>query len=135
MRAENAEFLRVYQAHPARFAVKWWRLPVTAMPKDFARHLARVLTAALVAVALLGPVSAQEEAAEDTAGLDEAGSGDSVADTESADAAVESSPGADEADEVDDSDLDEQTYEEDEDDFIPTEEVPADEPIPFPTNI
>jgi hypothetical protein len=32
-------------------------------------------------------------------------------------------------------DLDEQSYEGDDDDFIPTEEVPADEPIPFPTNI
>lgn len=34
-----------------------------------------------------------------------------------------------------DEDLDEQTYEEDEDDFVPTEEIPADEPIPFPSNI
>lgn len=31
--------------------------------------------------------------------------------------------------------LDEQTYEEDDDDFIPSEEIPADEPIPFPSNI
>jgi len=38
-------------------------------------------------------------------------------------------------DETDDSDLDVQTYEEDEDDFVPTEEIPADEPIPFPSNI
>ena len=36
---------------------------------------------------------------------------------------------------ADDADLDDQTYEEDDDDFIPTEEIPADEPIPFPTNI
>lgn len=35
----------------------------------------------------------------------------------------------------DDATLDEQTYEEDEDDFVPTEEIPADEPIPFPSNI
>lgn len=34
-----------------------------------------------------------------------------------------------------DESLDEQTYEEDEDDFVPTEEIPADEPIPFPSNI
>jgi hypothetical protein len=39
------------------------------------------------------------------------------------------------ASEVEDADLDEQKYEQDEDDFIPTEEIPADEPIPFPTNI
>ncbi len=38
-------------------------------------------------------------------------------------------------DEIDDSDLDLQTYEEDEDDFVPTEEIPADEAIPFPTDI
>ena len=45
--------------------------------------------------------------------------------------------GAEEADdeEVEDADLDEQTYEEDDDDFVPTEEIPADEPIPFPTDI
>lgn len=36
---------------------------------------------------------------------------------------------------VDDADLDLQTYEEDDDDFVPTEEIPADEPIPFPSNI
>ena len=39
------------------------------------------------------------------------------------------------AEEVDDSDLDEQVYEEDDDDFVPSEEIPADEPIPFPSNI
>ena len=38
-------------------------------------------------------------------------------------------------DTAEDADLDLQTYEEDEDDFIPTEEIPADEPIPFPSNI
>lgn len=36
---------------------------------------------------------------------------------------------------VGDEDLDVQTYEEDEDDFVPSEEIPADEPIPFPSNI
>jgi len=43
--------------------------------------------------------------------------------------------GAEDAVEIDDSDLDEQTYEADDDDFVPTEEIPADEPIPFPSNI
>ena len=32
-------------------------------------------------------------------------------------------------------DLDEQTYDQDDDDFVPTEEIPADEAIPFPTDI
>ena len=35
----------------------------------------------------------------------------------------------------DDFDLDDQTYGEEDDDFVPSEEIPADEPIPFPTNI
>ena len=32
-------------------------------------------------------------------------------------------------------DIDDQSYEEADDDFIPSEEIPADEPIPFPTSI
>ena len=53
--------------------------------------------------------------------------------------AVEDSE-ATEPDEIDvdnpeNADLDDQTYDEDDDDFVPTEEIPADEPIPFPTNI
>jgi hypothetical protein len=40
-----------------------------------------------------------------------------------------------EDEEIDDSDLDSQTYEDPEDVFIPTEEIPSDEPIPFPSNI
>ena len=55
---------------------------------------------------------------------------------EEADAASEDEDAAAEDDEeIDDSDLDEQTYENDDDGFIPTEEIPADEPIPFPSNI
>jgi len=34
-----------------------------------------------------------------------------------------------------DYDIDAQTYEEIDDDFVPSEEIPADEPIQFPTNI
>lgn len=37
--------------------------------------------------------------------------------------------------EFDDAGLDEQSYEEDDDDFVPSQEIPADEPIPFPSNI
>ncbi len=48
---------------------------------------------------------------------------------------VDAVTGTGEGDEVDDSDLDEQSYEQDDDDFVPTEEIPADEPIPFPSNI
>ncbi len=41
----------------------------------------------------------------------------------------------DEFDELDDADLDDQTYEQDDDDFVPSEEVPSDIPISFPSNI
>jgi hypothetical protein len=37
--------------------------------------------------------------------------------------------------EAEDTDLDEQTYERDDDVFVPTEEIPVDEAIPFPTDI
>jgi hypothetical protein len=37
--------------------------------------------------------------------------------------------------ELDDWELDDQTYEGDDDIFVPTEEIPADEPIPFPSDI
>ncbi|HWM28075.1 MAG TPA: hypothetical protein VNQ14_06430 [Woeseiaceae bacterium] len=36
---------------------------------------------------------------------------------------------------ADDSDLDQQTYEGDDDVFVPSEEIPVDEPIPFPSDI
>jgi len=41
----------------------------------------------------------------------------------------------DEEEEFDETGLDDQTYEEDDDDFVPTLEIPADTPIPFPSNI
>jgi hypothetical protein len=37
--------------------------------------------------------------------------------------------------ELEDADLDDQTYESDDDVFVPSEEIPADEPIPFPSDI
>ncbi len=61
-----------------------------------------------------------------------------------AEAEEQQSPGAEgqEDAEVDDGEpafdesvLDDQTYEGDDDVFIPSEEVPVDEPIPFPTDI
>ena len=54
---------------------------------------------------------------------------------ESEDAATEEVAETVVPEDVDDDDLDLQTYEEDDDDFVPTEEIPADEPIPFPSNI
>lgn len=75
---------------------------------------------------------------------DEAVLDDPETQVEAEDATEEDASGSSEVDDVndgvleeafEDETLDEQTYEEDEDDFIPTEEIPADEPIPFPSNI
>ena len=70
---------------------------------------------------------AQDQATESEAGPESA-------DAELA-ADVSASEDVDDEEDPDDADLDEQIYEEDEDDFIPTEEIRADEPIPFPTDI
>jgi len=40
-----------------------------------------------------------------------------------------------EAEEVDDSDLDEQGFTDEDNDFRPSEDIPADQSIPFPTDI
>jgi len=40
-----------------------------------------------------------------------------------------------EAEEVDDSDLDEQGFADEDNDFRPSEDIPADQSIPFPTDI
>jgi hypothetical protein len=40
-----------------------------------------------------------------------------------------------EVEDVDDSDLDEQTYSDADDDFRPSEDIPADQSIAFPTDI
>jgi len=84
------------------------------------------LIIALMALFLAVPATAQEGDAPPPAK-----SADPVDDADQADQSDES----EESGELDDSDLDEQTYEEDDDDFVPTEEIPADVPIPFPTNI
>ena len=55
--------------------------------------------------------------------------------TAAPDSGAQSDGASDASEEFDDSDLDLQTYEQDEDDFVPTEEVPADEAIPFPSDI
>jgi len=63
--------------------------------------------------------------AQDSAPEDEAES------PESAEAAEEAS-----AEEEDDLDLDEESYlDAEEEDFVPTEDIPADQAIPFPTDI
>ena len=78
----------------------------------------------LLSALFLAAVSWSQEA-EDPAADTEAETSESTEATEASD------------DEEDDSDLDEQGYagEEEEDDFIPSQEVTADQSIPFPVDI
>jgi hypothetical protein len=90
----------------------------------------KLLTVTILAILFAGPAWSQEEPPATT--TDAAEPATEVAEV----AEVPEEPKvADDAAETDDSDLDVQTYEEDEDDFVPTEEIPTDEPIPFPSNI
>jgi hypothetical protein len=57
------------------------------------------------------------------------------ADSDEAVVTEETQVEADEADTEDDSDLDEQTYSDADDDFRPSEDIPADQSIAFPTDI
>lgn len=83
--------------------------------------MTKIMVSLIAAMLLALVASAQDEAPADITATAE------VDDTTTEDQA--------DAGEVEDADLDEQSYEQDEDDFIPSEEIPADEPIPFPTNI
>lgn len=98
-------------------------------------------TLALIAALMLyWPALAQEQASEDppdTTGqvvgeLPESEGGEAA---DSAGEEATNDDGAADDEVIDDSDLDEQVYEEDEDDFIPSEEIPVDEAIPFPIDI
>jgi hypothetical protein len=85
---------------------------------------------------------AEQEAAAETApatqpGGEDAGEGDTAGDAADAESEAAGDPGIDPAFDPDiyDPELDDQTYEGDDDVFVPTEEIPADEPIPFPSDI
>lgn len=79
----------------------------------------------------VAPALAQD-AVTDAAPLE---AGDDAAPTPDDEAGGDVAESGDEADDEEDSDLDEQTYERQRPVFVPTEEIPADEPIPFPSNI
>jgi hypothetical protein len=83
--------------------------------------MSKQLLSLIFLVFMTAPVWSQEEEAAEAPVADE---------TPVAEETVEPA-----VDDPNDDDLDLQTYEEDEDDFVPTEEIPADEPIPFPSNI
>ncbi len=80
----------------------------------------------LFVVSIAVPVLAQEQNSSDALPVDT----DAANEIQTIDGVAGSEGREDE-----DADLDEQTYQADEDDFVPTEEIPADEPIPFPSNI
>ena len=67
----------------------------------------------------------------------EAGEGDDAEVEAVEDSATTTTVAGDESEDIDDAELDEQGYglEEEEDDFIPTQEVSADQSLPFPVDI
>ncbi len=84
--------------------------------------MSKHLIGLILLLSLAAPARAQDQEADDAPATDET-------------VAVEDAGETAAPEDIDDEDLDLQTYEEDEDDFVPTEEIPADEPIPFPSNI
>ena len=110
---------------------------------------------ALIGVLLACPLYAQQDDAPPAVVTTEIGAEDAAEDSEIAEAndvaengeAPETTAEAENVDDAetenvaidlddpDDIDLDDQTYEEDDDDFVPTQEIPADTPIAFPSNI
>ena len=86
----------------------------------------------LIGVMLACPLYAQQEDAPPAVVTTEI---DAEAESADDDDAAETENVAIDLDDPDDIDLDDQTYEEDDDDFVPTREIPADTPIAFPSNI
>ncbi len=107
--------------------------------------MSRSLLTLLLSILLVSAAWAQEEAS--AGDVEEPETAEAVAADDSGEVGEPEAPGeadeadvAEEADQIvdpdfDDAALDVQTYEEDDDDFVPSEEIPADEPIPFPSNI
>ena len=95
--------------------------------------MSKRLTTLILFLALTTSGVAQEDDAAGAAG-EAPDTVETETETDDSDATLPE-PDPEEDEEVDDSDLDEQTYESDDDEFVPTEEIPADEPIPFPSNI
>jgi hypothetical protein len=114
------------------------------MPRSLRTLLALIAAASL----LFGQALAQDaDGAQEAPAAQDAGAEDPPADSagdaaqkDDGGAAAAENPAADaELDpaadpEIGDSDLDNQAYEGEDDVFIPTEEIPADEPIPFPSD-
>ena len=95
------------------------------IPKPDIRSLLALLATLLLGVAVAQEVPTQQDAGEAAQADEEPAESDAVEDE-----------AAEEEEVIDEEGLDEQGFEEeDSDDFIPTEEIPADQSIPFPTDI
>ena len=94
----------------------------------------RWLAVSLLGLLLSGMAQAQESEATDADEPAVEAAADAAAD-EAEDVAAAGDEDDIDLDDIEDADLDLQVYEEDDDDFVPTEEVPADQAIPFPTDI
>ena len=118
-----------------------------ATSERFRTVFALVLTASFFGYALAQDAGQEEEPGEqdpavETAPATDAG-GEDVSEDDDAGGAADAEggsagdPDTDPAFDPDiyDPELDDQTYEGDDDVFVPTEEIPADEPIPFPSDI
>ncbi len=98
------------------------------IPKTDFRHLLALLAALFLGAAVAQEVPSQEDAGES------AQTPPSNEEPTESDAVEEEA--ADEEEVIDEEGLDDQGFEdEDSDDFVPTEEIPADQSIPFPTDI
>lgn len=119
----------------------------TATLEKWRRVLALVVAGSFFGYALAQDAGEAQESDEQDApaetapvtesGGEDAGEGDAAGDAADAESEAAGDPGIDPAFDPDiyDPELDDQTYEGDDDVFVPTEEIPADEPIPFPSDI
>ena len=88
----------------------------------------RLILIPLLSTLLAAPAWPQDS--EDEPGLEETAGEDVVAETD-----VEPEPEAEPEPDFDDTGLDEQGFADDDDDFDPSEDIPSDQSIEFPTDI
>jgi len=87
----------------------------------------RVLLYLTVSLLLAVPAIAQEQPSEEAAAAEDAAMADTTA---------EAAPAEDDEElQFDETGLDEQGFTDEDDDFRPSEDIPADQSIPFPTDI
>jgi hypothetical protein len=112
-------------------------LSVEAMSQTFAKRLSTGILAGFVTIVLLAgsPARSQDPADEDAPAEENAddAAGEGSGEPASAEAEGDEGGPAVGLDEI--PELDRQTHEQDDDDFVPTEEIPVDQSIPFPTDI